>query len=119
MKLILEETDIIDVKALLDGYGLSESELDTIDAFFYKEREVTDNSVFITGFAHGRQYYYIAESLGLTQGFYDGYGGYFYSDDKKIIFTFAEGDLYLTVFKNNEDYKKEKETTADWYKNEY
>ena len=49
----------------------------------------------------------------------DGYSAYAYSDEQMAIFTYTEGDIYLTLFTDKTKYEAEKERTIKFYEEEY
>ena len=49
----------------------------------------------------------------------DSYSSYAFSDEQMAVFTYTEGDIYLTLFTEKEKYEKEKERTIKFYKERY
>ena len=48
----------------------------------------------------------------------DGYSSYAYSDEQMAVFTYTEGDIYLTLFTDKVKYEAEKERTIKFYEEE-
>lgn len=46
----------------------------------------------------------------------NGYSSYAFSDEQMAVFTYTEGDIYLTLFTEREKYEREKERTIKFYK---
>lgn len=49
----------------------------------------------------------------------NGYSSYAFSDEQMAVFTYTEGDIYLTLFTEREKYEIEKERTIKFYKEVY
>ena len=60
--------------------------------------------------------YATVRKLDLQTGSDGSYSGFFYNDRKLLILDFAEGDMYLDIFKNKRAYKRELLRTKKFYK---
>lgn len=49
----------------------------------------------------------------------DGYSSYAYSDEQMAVFTYTEGDIYLTLFTDKAKYEAEKSRTIKFYEEKY
>ena len=66
------------------------------------------------------EYFELIGKLGVKKGKFDlvqvdGYSSYAYSDEQMAVFTYTEGDIYLTLFTDKVKYEAEKERTIKFY----
>lgn len=49
----------------------------------------------------------LCRALNLNLGEDNGYGGFYYNNKRMMLLSFAEGDMYLTIYKHQDIYKNE------------
>ena len=78
---------------------------------FYKKLHIKD--VKINKKSGGKDY----ECMVIVR--VDGYSSYAYSDEQMAVFTYAERDIYLTLFTDKAKYETEKASTIKFYEEKY
>lgn len=103
----------------LSKYHLSETTQRIADVNFSEETENRNGFYMLSGHWLSDLCYQFAQKCKFDLVQIDGYSAYAYSDEQMAVFTYTEGDIYLTPFENREDYEKEKFDTIKFYKEVY
>lgn len=103
----------------LSKYHLSETTQRIADANFSEEMENRNGFYMLSGHWFSDLCYQFAEKCKFDLVQIDGYSAYAYSDEQMAVFTYTEGDICLTLFKNKADYEAEKADTIKFYKEHY
>ena len=112
-----DEYDIIPLD--LSKYHLNEETKKIVNANFMEETENRNGFYMLSGHWFSDLCYSFAKKCDFNLVQIDGYSSYAFSDEQKAVFTYTEGDIYFTPFKNEDDYLKEKADTIKFYKEEY
>lgn len=103
----------------LSGYSLSKDTGNLANKFFTEETTDKNNNYMLKGHAE-RGFIFLFAKNGLFRLHQvDGYSAYAFSDEQMAIFTYCEGDIFLTLFKDKASYEKEKRSTEKYYAEEY
>lgn len=108
-----DEYDIIPLD--LSKYHLSETTERIANANFMEETENRNGFYMLSGHWFSDLCYQFAEKCKFDLTHVDGYRAYAYSDEQMAVFTYTEGDIYLTPFENEDDYLMEKTDTIKFY----
>lgn len=103
----------------LSKYHLSETTQRIADANFMEEMENRNGFYMLSGHWFSDLCYQFASKCNFDLTHVDGYSAYAYSDEQLAVFTYTEGDIYLTLFEDKADYEAEKESTIKFYEEEY
>lgn len=92
-----------DVKMAINSYFMEET-TDRNDHRMFKGRSMSEG-----------QWCRITYALKLKRvyGYY--YSGYCYNNELKMYMTYCEGDLYLKIYENQEEYETRLQETIKWY----
>ena len=112
-----KEYEIADLD--LSAYKLSETTARIANANFMEETENRNGEYMLSGHWMSDLSYAFAKKCKFDLVQVDGYSSYAYSDEQMAVFTYTEGDIYLTLFTDREKYEKEKADTIKFYKEEY
>ena len=112
-----DEYDIIPLD--LSAYSLSETTKRIVDINFTEETTNRNGEYMLSGHWWSDLSYQFAEKCKFDLVQVDGYSAYAYSDDQMAVFTYTEGDIYLTLFTDIDKYEKEKADTIKFYKEKY
>ena len=82
---------------------ISDKEKKYINHYFHKERIDSHGHRLFEGFVTDAMMWEFCRKIALKSGHLY-YNGYFYSQEKQIILTFAEGDIYLKLFHAKSEY---------------
>ena len=108
-----DEYDIIPLD--LSKYHLSETTERIVNANFMEETENRNGFYMLSGHWLSDLCYQFANKCKFDLVQIDGYSSYAHSDEQMAVFTYTEGDIYFTPFKNKDDYLKEKTDTIKFY----
>lgn len=100
----------------LSEYNLPEEIEKVINSIFTEETTSKKGEYMLVGFSESvEDWRKITDRLGLkrTMGYY--YSGYCHSENLNMYMTYSEGDLYLKLFKNKEDYNNSLQETIEFY----
>lgn len=100
----------------LSEYNLPEEIEKAINSIFTEETTNEKGEYMLVGFSESvEDWRKITDRLGLkrTMGYY--YSGYCHSENENMYMTYCEGDLYLKLFKNKEDYNKSLQEAIEFY----
>lgn len=103
----------------LSAYSLKENTKKIVNAVFTVETTNRDGEYMLKGFWLCNRCYQFAKQCDFTLTQISVYSSYAYSDEQMAVFTYTEGDIYLTLFTNKEKYEKEKEATIQFYMEDY
>lgn len=103
----------------LSAYSLSETTKRIVDINFTEETINRNGEYMLSGHWWNDLCYQFAEKCKFDLVHVDGYSAYAFSDEQMAVFTYTEGDIYLTPFTDREKYEKEKADTIKFYKEEY
>lgn len=103
----------------LSKYHLSETTQRIADANFMEEMENRNGFYMLSGHWFSDLCYQFASKCSFDLTHVDGYSAYAFSDEQMAVFTYTEGDIYLTLFENKADYEAEKADTIKFYEEEY
>lgn len=102
----------------LSAYSLTETTRRIADANFSEETTNRNGEYMLSGHWYGDLSYQFAKKCKFDLVQVSGYSSYAYSDEQMAIFTYTEGDIYLTLFTDREKYEKEKAETENFYRKE-
>lgn len=103
----------------LSTYNLSEDTKRIADINFSEETTNRNGDYMLTGHWMSDLSYQFAKKCKFDLVQVDGYSSYAYSDEQMAVFTYTEGDIYLTPFTDKAKYEAEKERTIKFYEEEY
>lgn len=103
----------------LSAYPLNETTKRIANVNFTEETTNRNGDYMLTGHWWGDLSYQFAKKCKFDIVQVNGYSSYAYSDEQMAIFTYTEGDIYLTLFIDRERYENEKERTIKFYEEEY
>ena len=112
-----KEYEIADLD--LSAYKLSETTARIANANFMEETENCNGEYMLSGHWMSDLSYAFAKKCKFDLVQVDGYSSYAYSDEQMAVFTYTEGDIYLTLFTDREKYETEKARTIKFYEEEY
>ena len=112
-----KEYEIADLD--LSAYKLSETTARIANANFMEETENRNGEYMLSGHWMSDLSYAFAKKCKFDLVQVDGYSSYAYSDEQMSVFTYTEGDIYLTLFTDREKYETEKARTIKFYEEEY
>ena len=112
-----KEYEIADLD--LSAYKLSETTARIANANFMEETENRNGEYMLSGHWLSDLSYAFAKKCKFDLVQVDGYSSYAYSDEQMAVFTYTEGDIYLTLFTDREKYETEKARTIKFYEEEY
>ena len=111
------EYDILSLD--LSAYKLSETTQRIADVNFSYETEDRNGNYMLTGHWLSNLCYQFAEKCKFDLVQINAYSSYAYSDEQLAVFTYCEGDIYLTLFTDKTKYKAEKARTIKFYNKHY
>lgn len=103
----------------LSSYDLSEDTKRIADINFSEETTNRNGDYMLAGHWMSDLSYQFAKKCKFDLVQVDGYSSYAYSDEQMAVFTYTEGDIYLTPFTDKAKYEAEKERTIRFYEEEY
>ena len=112
-----KEYEIADLD--LSAYKLSETTVRIANVNFMEETENRNGEYMLSGHWMSDLSYAFAKKCKFDLVQVDGYSSYAYSDEQMAVFTYTEGDIYLTLFTDREKYETEKARTIKFYEEEY
>ena len=112
-----KEYEIADLD--LSAYKLSEITVRIANVNFMEETENRNGEYMLSGHWMSDLCYQFAKKCKFDLVQVDGYSSYAYSDEQMAVFTYTEGDIYLTLFTDREKYETEKARTIKFYEEEY
>ena len=104
------EYDIADLD--LSTYPLNEDTKRIANVNFMEETEDRNGNYMLSGHWMSDLSYQFAKKCKFDLVQVNGYSSYAYSDEQMAVFTYTEGDIYLTLFTDKAKYKAEKERTS-------
>lgn len=112
-----DEMEIIPLD--LSKYHLNEDTKRIANANFTEETTNRNGDYMLAGHWISDLSYHFAKRCKFDLVQVDGYSSYAYSDEQMAVFTYTEGDIYLTPFTDKAKYEAEKERTIKFYEEEY
>ena len=112
-----KEYEIADLD--LSAYKLSETTVRIANVNFMEETENRNGEYMLSGHWMSDLSCQFAKKCKFDLVQVDGYSSYAYSDEQMAVFTYTEGDIYLTLFTDREKYETEKARTIKFYEEEY
>lgn len=112
-----DEYDILPLD--LSKYHLNETTERIVNANFMEETKNRHGDYMLSGHWYSDLCYQFAEKCKFDLVQIDGYSSYAYSDEQLAVFTYCEGDIYLTPYETKEEYEKEKQETINFYERRY
>lgn len=112
-----EEYDIADLD--LSAYPLNEDTKRIANVNFMEETKDRNGNYMLSGHWMSDLSYQFAKKCKFDLVQVNGYSSYAYSDEQMAVFTYCEGDIYLTLFTDKAKYKAEKERTIKFYEEVY
>lgn len=103
----------------LSAYLLNEDTVRIANANFMEETTDRNGNYMLSGHWLSDLCYAFASKCKFDLTHVDGYSAYAFSDEQMAVFTYTEGDIYLTPFNDREKYEKEKAETIKFYEEEY
>jgi hypothetical protein len=103
----------------LSKYHLNEVTQRIVNANFMEETENRNGDYMLSGHWWSDLSYEFAHKCGFDLTQVNGYSAYGYSDEQMAVFTYTEGDIYLTPFTDKAKYEEEKAATIKFYKETY
>lgn len=117
VKKVESEYEIADLD--LSVYSLNEDTKRIANVNFMEETEDKNGNYMLGGHWMSDLSYAFAKKCKFDLVQVDCYSAYAYSDEQMAIFTYTEGDIYLTLFTDKTKYEAEKERTIKFYEEEY
>lgn len=103
----------------LSAYSLNEATQRIANANFMEETTNRNGDYMLSGHWWSDLCRAFANKCDFVLRQINAYSSYAYSDEQMAVFTYTEGDIYLTPFTDREKYEKEKADTIRFYKEEY
>lgn len=104
----------------LSAYSLKDNTQKIANTIFTEETTDKNGEYMLIGHWCGENKSYVfAKQCDFEIHQVDGYSTYAFSDEQMAVFTYCEGDIYLTLFTDKEKYETEKRETIKFYKEEY
>ena len=103
----------------LSVYPLNETTKRIANANFTEETTNRNGNYMLSGHWWSDLSYQFAKKCEFDLVQVDGYSSYAFSDEQMAVFTYTEGDIFMTLFTEREEYESEKERTVKFYKEEY
>ena len=103
----------------LSAYSLSETTQRIVNLNFMEETTNRNGDYMLSGHWLSDLCRAFANKCDFVLRQINAYSSYAYSDEQMAVFTYTEGDIYLTPFTDREKYEKEKADTIRFYKEEY
>ena len=103
----------------LSAYSLNETTQRIADRNFMEETTDKNGNYMLTGHWFCDLCYEFANKCDFKLREINGYSAYAFSDEQMAVFTYCEGDIYLTLFTDRDKYENEKERTIKFYKEVY
>ena len=103
----------------LSAYSLSETTQRIVNVNFTEEATDRNGNYMLKGHWWSDLCRSFAYKCDFVLRQINAYSAYAYSDEQMAVFTYTEGDIYLTPFTDREKYEKEKADTIRFYKEEY
>jgi hypothetical protein len=103
----------------LSKYHLNEVTQRIANVNFMEETENRNGDYMLSGHWLNDLSYAFAHKCGFNLTQVDGYSAYGYSDGQMAVFTYTEGDIYLTLFTDKAKYEVEKAAIIKFYKDNY
>ena len=98
-------------------YSLSETTEKIVDINFTRESTDKHGDYMVCGhFPSTLMCHQFCTKCGFDLTQVDGYSAYAFSDEQMAIFTYCEGDVYFSPYKDKERYEKRKQETILFYK---
>lgn len=94
---------------------LSETTRKIVDANFLKETTDKHGDYLLTGHWFDNLSYEFAEKCGMELTIVDTYSAYAFSDDQLAIFSYTEGDIFFSPYKDKKTYEKRKKEQIRYY----
>ena len=120
MKQYCEDCDNVEIIPFdLARFNLPSDIEENINIIFHSEYIAKDGVYTLKGFSHDEdEWYKFTYLLNLKRpmGYY--YSGYCYNDEYNFYMDYCEGDLWLKLFTNREDYERSLAETIKWYEDE-
>ena len=112
-----KEYEIADLD--LSAYKLSETTARIANVNFMEETENRNGEYMLSGHWMSDLSYAFAKKCKFDLVQVNGYSSYAYSDEQMTVFTYTEGDIYLTLFTDREKYETEKARIINFYEEEF
>ena len=103
----------------LSAYPLNEITKRIADANFMEETTNRNGDYMLAGHWWSNLSYQFAMQCHFKLVQQNCYSSYAFSDEQMAVFTYTEGDIYLTLFTEREKYEKEKANTIKFYEEVY
>lgn len=103
----------------LSAYKLSDVTQRIADVNFSCETEDKNGNYMLTGHWLSDLCYQFAQKCKFDLVQINAYSSYAYSDEQLAVFTYCEGDIYLTLFTDKAKYEAEKSRIIKFYKEHY
>lgn len=100
----------------LSAYKLSDVTQRIADVNFSCETEDRNGNYMLTGHWLSDLCYQFAQKCKFDLVQINAYSSYAYSDEQLAVFTYCEGDIYLTLFTDKAKYEAEKARIIKFYK---
>lgn len=100
----------------LSAYKLNEVTQRIADVNFSCETEDKNGNYMLTGHWLSNLCYQFAQKCKFDLVQINAYSSYAYSDEQLAVFTYCEGDIYLTLFTDKAKYEAEKARIIKFYK---
>lgn len=114
---IPNEYDILPLD--LSDYKLSETTERTVNSTFTEETRDKKGNYLLKGHWLQNLSYQFANQCDFFLKQIDGFSSYAFSDEQMAVFTYCEGDIYLTLFTDRKKYEREKSDTIKYYQENY
>lgn len=101
-----------------DGYMLNETTKRIVNANFMHETTDRHNEYMLTGHWFDNLSYQFAERCNFTLEMMSYYSAYAFSDEQLALFTYCEGDITFSPYKDKNLYKKRKKEMIRFYNKE-
>lgn len=104
----------------LSRFGhLTERTVEWLNKIFTEETLDKNGEYMLKTHNLENQSYLIMQIFKMNMTMVDGCSAYAFSDDEMMVYTYCEGDMYMTLFDDREKYAAEKKETIRFYKEEY
>ena len=101
------------------GYALNDTTKRIVDVNFMEETIDKHGEYMLSGHWFSQLSYQFADKCDFELKVIDGYSSYAFSDEQMALFTYCEGDITFSPYKDRKAYEKRKGELIEFYEKHY
>lgn len=101
------------------GYALNDTTKRIVDVNFMEETTDKHGEYMLAGHWFSQLSYQFADKCDFELEVIDGYSSYAFSDEQMALFTYCEGDITFSPYKDRNIYEKRKGELMEFYETHY